>query len=176
MKKLLMLIIIGFALFATFPAQADHRFGNPYGYNSYPGYGGYFHRGNNFNRWHDPYGYHNHRYGHRHDRWRNRQINRDIAGVIIGGIILGQIFNNNLELLFQGPTLRTFNFRYKFSPRDESEIKNVMKIIRAFKQSSAVQRSQSGLFLVTPNTYRLEFKKGGAKLETSNRHLSLIHI
>ena len=88
----------------------------------------------------------------------------------------GQVFNNNLELLFQGPTLRTFNFRYKFSPRDESEIKNVMKIIRAFKQSSAVQRSQSGLFLVTPNTYRLEFKKGGAKLGTSNRHRFLPRI
>ena len=88
----------------------------------------------------------------------------------------GQIFNNNLELLFQGPTLRTFNFRYKFSPRDESEIKNVMKIIRAFKQSSAVQRSQSGLFLVTPNTYRLEFKKGGAKLGTSNRHRFLPRV
>ena len=88
----------------------------------------------------------------------------------------GQIFNNNLELLFQGPTLRTFNFRYKFSPRDESEIKNVMKIIRAFKQSSAVQRSQSGLFMVTPNTYRLEFKKGGAKLGTSNRHRFLPRI
>ena len=88
----------------------------------------------------------------------------------------GQVFNNNLELLFQGPTLRTFNFRYKFSPRDESEIKNVMKIIRAFKQSSAVQRSQSGLFMVTPNTYRLEFKKGGAKLGTSNRHRFLPRI
>ena len=88
----------------------------------------------------------------------------------------GQVFNNNLELLFQGPTLRTFNFRYKFSPRDESEIKNVMKIIRAFKQSSAVQRSQSGLFLVTPNTYRLEFKKGGAKLGTGDRHRFLPRI
>ena len=95
MKKLLVLIIIGFAIFATMPAQADHRSSNSYGYNSYPGYGGNFHRGYNFNRWHDPYGYHNHRYGHRHDRWRNRQFNRDIAGVIIGGIILGQIFNNN---------------------------------------------------------------------------------
>ena len=88
----------------------------------------------------------------------------------------GQVFNNNLELLFQGPTLRTFNFRYKFSPRDESEIKNVMKIIRAFKQSSAVQRSQSGLFLVAPNTYRLEFKKGGAKLGTGDRHRFLPRI
>jgi len=80
----------------------------------------------------------------------------------------GQIFNDNLELLFKGPTLRTFNFRYKFSPRDESEIKQVMKIIRAFKQSSAVQKSKSGIFLVTPNTYKLEFKKGGRGLGNKN--------
>ena len=88
----------------------------------------------------------------------------------------GQVFNNNLELLFQGPTLRTFNFRYKFSPRDESEIKNVMKIIRAFKQSSAVQKSKNGIFMVTPNTYKLEFKKGGAKLGTGDRHRFLPRI
>ena len=80
----------------------------------------------------------------------------------------GQIFNDNLELLFKGPTLRSFNFRYKFSPRDESEIKQVMKIIRAFKQSSAVQKSKSGIFLVTPNTYELEFKKGGRGLGNKN--------
>ena len=73
----------------------------------------------------------------------------------------GRIFNNNLELLFKGPTLRTFNFRFKMSPRDESEIKQVMKIIKAFKQSSAVQKSKNGIFMVTPNTYKLEFKKGG---------------
>ena len=80
----------------------------------------------------------------------------------------GRIFNNNLELLFKGPTLRTFNFRFKMSPRDESEIKQVMKIIRAFKQSSAVQKSKNGIFMVTPNTYKLEFKKGGRGLGQKN--------
>ena len=84
----------------------------------------------------------------------------------------GRIFNNNLELLFKGPTLRTFNFRFKMSPRDESEIKQVMKIIRAFKQSSAVQKSKTGIFMVTPNTYKLEFKKGGRGLGNKN-HLFL---
>ena len=87
----------------------------------------------------------------------------------------GRIFNNNLELLFKGPTLRTFNFRYKMSPRDETEIKQVMKIIKAFKQSSAVQKSKSGIFLVTPNTYKLEFKKGGRGLGNKN-HMFLPKI
>ena len=80
----------------------------------------------------------------------------------------GRIFNNNLELLFKGPTLRTFNFRFKMSPRDESEIRQVMRIIKAFKQSSAVQKSKNGIFMVTPNTYKLEFKKGGRGLGNKN--------
>ena len=115
------------------------------------------------------------------EEFETDQIKKSIGALAAGNVLgvnsdefiartEGQIFNNNLELLFQGPTLRSFNFQYKFSPRDESEIKQVMKIIRAFKQSSAVQRSKTGIFLVTPNTYKLEFKKGGRTLGTSNRH------
>ena len=72
----------------------------------------------------------------------------------------GNIFNNNLELLFKGPTLRPFNFQYKLSPRDQREARQVQKIIRAFKQSSAVQRTNSGMFLASPNTFKLEFING----------------
>ena len=115
------------------------------------------------------------------EKFENDQIKKSIGALVAGNVLgvnsdefiartEGQIFNNNLELLFQGPTLRSFNFQYKFSPRDESEIKQVGKIIRAFKQSSAVQKSKTGLFLVTPNTYKLEFKKGGRTLGSSNRH------
>ena len=34
----------------------------------------------------------------------------------------------------------------------------MQKIIRALKQSSSVQKTPGGLFLATPNTYKLEFK------------------
>ena len=69
----------------------------------------------------------------------------------------GQIFNNNLQLLFQGPTLRPFNFQYIISPRDAKESQEVLRIIRMFKQSMAVQRDDIGIFLGSPNTYFLEF-------------------
>jgi len=72
----------------------------------------------------------------------------------------GNINNNNLELLFKGPTLRPFNFSFNFSPRDGGEARQVQKIIRAFKQSSSVQRTPGGLFLAAPNTYKLEFING----------------
>ena len=69
----------------------------------------------------------------------------------------GQVFNNNLQLLFQGPTLRPFNFQYIVSPRDAKESQEVLRIIRMFKQSMAVQRDNIGIFLGSPNTYFLEF-------------------
>ena len=69
----------------------------------------------------------------------------------------GKIFNNNLQLLFSGPTLRPFNFQYDISPRDKKEADDVKRIIRMFKQSMAVQRDDVGIFLGSPNTYRLEF-------------------
>ena len=72
----------------------------------------------------------------------------------------GSIFNNNLELLFKGPTLRPFTFQFQLSPRDGGEARQVQKIIRAFKQSSAIQKTVGGMFLAAPNTYKLEFING----------------
>ena len=75
----------------------------------------------------------------------------------------GSILNNNLALLFKGPALRTFTFQFLLSPRDAGEARQVQQIIRAFKQSSAAQRTPGGIFLGAPNTFRLEFMKGNSR-------------
>ena len=72
----------------------------------------------------------------------------------------GSILNNNLALLFKGPTLRTFTFQFALSPRDRPEALQVRQIIRALKQSSAAQRTRGGTFLGAPNTYTLQFLNG----------------
>ena len=71
----------------------------------------------------------------------------------------GAIINPNFELLFNGPKLRSFAFTYRMSARSEPETQTIMQIIRMFKQSMAVQRSTANLFLKTPNTYKLTFRK-----------------
>ena len=43
------------------------------------------------------------------------------------------------------------------SPRDEEESKMILKIVRMFKQSQAVKRSKSQVFLKSPNTYKLQW-------------------
>jgi len=84
-----------------------------------------------------------------------------LAKAATGGDILtratGQIVNPNMELLFKNPVMRDFSFSWKMSPRDEEESKMILKIVRMFKQSQAVKRSKSQVFLKSPNTYKLQW-------------------
>jgi hypothetical protein len=85
------------------------------------------------------------------------------AGLAVGSDkaqqrLYGSIFNNNLELLFNGPTLRSaFTFNFKLSPRSEPEAIIVRKIIRTFKQSMAVKRSATSLLLKSPHTFAIGY-------------------
>ena len=69
----------------------------------------------------------------------------------------GAVLNPNMELLFKGPSLRTFNFDFQFRPRFEDESVAVKEIIRIFKRNMAVQRSATELFLLTPNIFTIKY-------------------
>lgn len=88
--------------------------------------------------------------------------------------VAGAVVNPNMELLFQGPTLRPFNFTFRLSPRDKGEAKTVRQIIRAFKQYSAVGTASDGLFLTTPNVFNIQYisKRNG----NEENHKSLNRI
>ena len=73
----------------------------------------------------------------------------------------GMVLNPNMELLFKGPALRPFSFKFTLSPRDEEEAKIVVGIIRFFKQGMAPIRSKSNLFLKTPHTFQLRYLHRG---------------
>ena len=86
------------------------------------------------------------------------------SGNVILGRTQGSVFNPNLELLFNGPDLRAFNFTFKMSARSKLEADMIVKIIRAFKQSMSVQKTTSSIFLKAPNTYKIAYlrrTKGG---------------
>lgn len=74
----------------------------------------------------------------------------------------GKIMNPNLELLFSGPNLRTFNYNYQFTPREDREAKEIRSIIKFFKKNMAPIR-KGKLFLESPNVFKLKyiFKNGG---------------
>ena len=73
----------------------------------------------------------------------------------------GAVINPNLELLFSGPALRTFSFSFKMNARERLESREIVKILRFFKQGSAAQRSSSNLFLKSPHTFRIQYLHRG---------------
>jgi hypothetical protein len=87
----------------------------------------------------------------------------------------GVVPNSNLELLFNGPTLRGFTFGYRMTPRSQKEAANVRRIIRFFKQGMAArkmtgQAGQGSAFLKSPNVFKLKYKSvGGASIPGVNK-------
>jgi hypothetical protein len=79
----------------------------------------------------------------------------------------GVIFNPNMELLFNGPTLRQFRFSFKMTPRNGPESGEIKEIIREFKRSMAPKVVQQGqtrnLFLKTPDVFELFYMTGAGE-------------
>ena len=113
----------------------------------------------------------------------NKFIISSAAGVLGGNVSInsllareqGIIFNPNMELLFNGPTIRSFRFSFKMTPRNAQEGQEVKKIIREFKRSMAPKVTTSGnagtnnLFLKTPDVFELTYKQGNGKHQFLNR-------
>lgn len=83
--------------------------------------------------------------------------------------LTGAIVNPNLELLFDGPTLRPFTFNFKLSPRSDREADEVKKIIRFFKQTMAVVTTPKDLFLKAPCVYEISYFYQGKPHKGINR-------
>jgi len=75
----------------------------------------------------------------------------------------GTVVNPNLELLFNGPSLRQFQFQYKLTPRSLEEAKQIRGIIKTFKKAMAPKRGtavEDAFFLGAPNVFQLKFMRG----------------
>jgi len=81
----------------------------------------------------------------------------------------GRILNPNAELLFQGPVLRDFGFKFLLIARSEAEAKMIRSIIRFFKIGSAPIHLGGPALLGTPNIFKLEYKAGSKMLDTVNK-------
>jgi hypothetical protein len=79
----------------------------------------------------------------------------------------GAVFNENIELLFSGVSLRPgFQFQFDMVPRSKKESDQVKEIIRLFKTEMAAKKGldsgdASGLFLKSPSVFRLQYMSGG---------------
>ena len=69
----------------------------------------------------------------------------------------GAIANPNLELLFDAPALRAFDFTFQMSPRDAKEAEQVRSIINFFKQGMSVKTTSTNIFLKAPNYFEIDY-------------------
>lgn len=73
----------------------------------------------------------------------------------------GAVLNPNLTLLFNSPSLRSFQFSFSMSAREEGEATAIKSIIQFFKKTSSVRMSSSNLFLLAPNVYTVKYYVAG---------------
>ena len=79
------------------------------------------------------------------------------AGAQVLSRTSGSVINPNLELLFNGPQLRPFNFTFKLSARSKDESKQIIKILNFFKRGMSPIKTESNLFLKAPNTFKIQY-------------------
>ena len=87
----------------------------------------------------------------------------------------GQVFNPNLELLFDGVNIRSFPFSFEFFPRNPKEGEMVKRIIRTLKQSMLAKRDEGGgkIFIKAPDIFQLTYMKGNQKHPFLNSFLPM---
>ena len=98
------------------------------------------------------------------------------ANVTIGGLlsrVSGQVINQNLEMVFSGVTVRSFNFGWDLVPRSIDEAQVVKKILRTLKLASSAKMHKDNLgFLNAPDIFRIKYMKGGKAHPFLNRFKS----
>ena len=84
----------------------------------------------------------------------------------------GTVLNPNAEMLFQGPALRDFTFKYRMIARSQKEGQMIRNIIRFLKLGMA-PKFRSSTYLKSPDVFSLEYRRGKLDsegiLDTVNR-------
>tara|TARA_B100001778_G_C18551597_1_gene613360 strand:+ start:80 stop:1399 length:1320 start_codon:yes stop_codon:yes gene_type:complete len=83
------------------------------------------------------------------------ELNADTVLARKGGVVL----NPNAEMLFQGPVLRDFSFKYRMVARSKKEGIAIRSIIK-FLKSGMAPKFRSSTYLKSPDVFTLEYKNG----------------
>lgn len=70
----------------------------------------------------------------------------------------GEVYNPNIELLYDAPKLREFSFSFNFTPRDPEEAAEIRQIIRAFKYYSSPYHRESDSMFEIPYLWKVRYR------------------
>lgn len=80
-----------------------------------------------------------------------------------------KVSNPYKEQLFTNIGFRSFEFVYKFAPRGQEELENVMNIIQQFKYHMHPENDKNKLFLEYPSEFAIEYRYRGGRNEYLNK-------
>ena len=78
-------------------------------------------------------------------------------------------------MLFQGPVIRDFSFKFLMVARSQKEGEEIRRIIRWFK-TGAAPKYQDRVILRNPDVFKLEYRNGDGILKTTNRFLDAMAL
>lgn len=83
--------------------------------------------------------------------------------------------NSKQEQLFRGVDFRTFEFDYKFAPRNEIEAGNVLSIIRAFRHHMLPEFLDKSEFLyIYPSEFDVRYYKGDSENQYLEKQMTAV--
>jgi hypothetical protein len=84
-------------------------------------------------------------------------------GTLGAFLTLGAVVNPILEVIYQSPQFRTFQYDFVFYPRDEREAVEVQKIITSlqYHQAPEFKEDSSGSLLIPPSEFDIAFYYAG---------------
>jgi len=86
------------------------------------------------------------------------------AGAVLN-LARGKALNPHLEAVFESIDFRTFNYTFRFTPRNEDEVRTVDAIIKTFKFHMLPERSldTTGQYLIFPSEFEIHFMYQGSE-------------
>jgi hypothetical protein len=75
-----------------------------------------------------------------------------------------------MELLFSGPKLRQFVFKYEFAPNSEEDAKQANRISRFFKEGMTPMKTGTGIFIGSPDIFRISYFNGQRRIRALPIH------
>ena len=108
-----------------------------------------------------------------------------LAGEIVGttgpafqGYATGRVSNPNIELLWQGGSLRTYTMNWSLAPKSEKEAQQCYEIVRALKRyhlpesGNADRDSRSGGYLKVPHVWQVRMYVDGTEAEFYQKYFT----
>jgi len=97
-----------------------------------------------------------------------KALSSDNTAKLFLGNVMGRVVNPMLEMLYQSPNFRTFQFEFLFYPRDEREALETQRILERFRFHQAPEilkenGASAGGFLVPPSEFDIRFYYSGSE-------------